>query len=115
MKITLPAPPSPNAIWRAVKGRVIRSEEYRAWIRHAGFVLISQRPTRTAGPQNVRVCVQTNMRRDLDGYLKATLDLLVTHKIIESDRCKTVRRIELEWSDDIEGVEVHVEAVGEKA
>jgi Holliday junction resolvase RusA-like endonuclease len=113
LKVTIPTPPSTNAIWRAVNGRVIKSAEYRAWITQAGLVLMSQRPKSVTGPCNVRVCCETNGRRDLDGYLKATLDLLVTHKLIDSDRCKTVRQITLDWSDEVKGVEVCVVKSGD--
>jgi Holliday junction resolvase RusA-like endonuclease len=111
MIVTLPAPPSPNAIWRAVNGRVIKSAEYRAWIQHAGMELLAQRAKPVIGPCNVRVRVQTNNRRDLDGYLKATLDLLVAHKLIDGDRCKTVREITMGWSKEIKGVEVCVRPI----
>jgi Holliday junction resolvase RusA-like endonuclease len=108
MKVTLPAPPSMNAIWRAVGGRVIKSEVYRAWIRHAGLELMAQRPKAITGPVKVEVLCVENGRRDLDGHLKAVLDLMVTHKLIDGDRCKTVREITMSWSKEVKGVEVHI-------
>jgi Holliday junction resolvase RusA-like endonuclease len=106
--VTLPNPPSPNAIWRAVNGRVIKSEEYRVWIQRAGLELMAQRARPITGPINVRILVQENGRRDLDGYAKGVLDLLVAHKLIDGDRCKTVRRIVMDWSREVEGVRVEI-------
>lgn len=108
MKLYLPPPPSPNAIWRAVSGRMIKSAEYRAWIERAGREINRQQPKAIAGPVMVQITAEENNRRDLDGYPKAILDLLCEHQLIDGDRCKTVRSIYLSWSDAIEGVQIRV-------
>lgn len=94
-EIWLPFPPSTNSLWRAVKGRNIRSEAYRAWINAAGWELAAQRPTKFTGPVSLRISLTppTKQAFDLDNRCKATIDLLVAHRVIESDDCNTVKAI----------------------
>jgi len=44
--ITLPLPPSVNALWRSGKGRTFRSRRYISWLKEAGRALKAQRPPR---------------------------------------------------------------------
>jgi hypothetical protein len=53
--ITLPLPPSLNALWRSNRGRVHKSYRYAAWIKGAELKL--QRPGRVASAVNVTVAV----------------------------------------------------------
>lgn len=89
--VDLSLPPSVNALWfnRPGVGRV-RSTTYQTWIKSAGWELRSQRPPRIAGDISVSIRAgRTSKRRDLDGCLKALLDILVTHEVIEDDRYVT--------------------------
>jgi len=43
--MTLPLPVSTNRLWRAGRGRVHRSPQYRAWLTEAGWELRAQRST----------------------------------------------------------------------
>lgn len=100
--ISLPFPPSVNALYRAVGGRSILSAGYRDWKRHAGLELMIQRPKKHAGPVSVEValCPPDKRRRDIDNAgFKAVLDLLVTHQIIEADDSTIVRSIKASWVD----------------
>jgi crossover junction endodeoxyribonuclease RusA len=99
--LTLPMPPSVNALYRAVSGRSIISERYRAWKLSAGKELLSQRPGKLKGPVSVTVELTPpdNRVRDLDNTgFKAVLDLLVAHQIIEADDSRIVREITARWS-----------------
>lgn len=91
--LELPTPPSVNAMFRNVRrlkgkgtGRV-ETELYRDWKGHAGWRLREQRPQPVPG----RVLIIINIERlsdfaDIDNRVKATLDLLVKHQVIDDDR-----------------------------
>src|SRR5215510_9542668 len=84
----LPAPPSTNNLFlnRGGRGGRIKSPGYRSWITEAGWQLRiahAGKITRT-----VAVCVTLGLatrRPDVDNCLKALLDLLVAHEVIEDD------------------------------
>ena len=87
--ITLPLPPSTNAIWRSNRGRVHRSKRYLTWARTAGWELKLQKPSKMRGPVAITVAAgkPDARRRDLDNVAtKALLEnLLVAHKVIADD------------------------------
>jgi len=88
VQLVLPAPPSANALFKNVpgKGRV-RTRLYDDWLSHAGWRLRSQRPGLVAGQVLILMGVErTSGMADIDNRLKATLDLLVNHQVIEDDR-----------------------------
>lgn len=86
-------PPSVNAYWRAVGGRVIVSREGRAYRDRAGWRALEQRVKPLAGPLRVSICVyRPRMIGDLDNTAKAILDAL-----------KGVA-----WADDSQIVELHL-------
>jgi Holliday junction resolvase RusA-like endonuclease len=93
-------PPSVNNLYPTIRGRRVKSSQYRAWLSEAGWQLKAQQAKPIRGPVEISIIVPDNNRRDLDGYLKPTLDLLVSHGIIEGDKCKTVRHIYMQWSGD---------------
>ena len=110
--LTLPFPPSINALYRTVKGRSILSAAYRAWKAEAGAELIQQRPKKHTGPVSVEValCPPDKRLRDIDNAgFKAVLDLLVTHQIIEADDSTIVRSIRASWVDSGPPCVVYVE------
>ncbi len=100
MRVTLPFPPSVNALYRAVGGRSILSERYRKWKAEAGAELMAQRARPVLGPVSVLVelCPKDKRRRDIDNAgFKAILDLLVTMRIIEADDSRCVKEIIGRW------------------
>ena len=102
MRLTLPFPPSVNRLYRAVGGRSILSETYRAWRAEAGTLLMAQRPRKVHGPVSVTVELKPRdrRRRDIDNCgFKAVLDLLVTMRIIDADDNTCVREITGRWVD----------------
>lgn len=99
--VKLPWPPSTNSLWRAVRGKNIRSEAYRKWLDAAGWELAAQRPKEFIGPVSLllRLTPPTRQAFDLDNRCKATIDLLVAHRVIESDDCNIVREITVALGD----------------
>jgi len=97
LKVTLPYPPSANAYWRNVKGRVVVSAEARAYKAKVALLL---RCKPVSGP----VALVANMYRparrgDLDNTLKVLGDALNG----------------LAWVDDSQVVEIHAYRHDDKA
>ena len=111
--IALPIPPTDNHLF-AGRGRTrYRSDKYRSWIKEAGWILASQRLPQAVGA--VSVLIEVSEREstdawDLSNRHKATLDLLVEHKIIQGDNRPYVRRLAMEWAN-IDGIRVTVEQI----
>lgn len=115
--LTLPFPPSMNRLWRvpAGGGKPYRSDRYRTWIRAAGNELKAQRPGRVAGPFAIVVEIgrPDRRKRDADNALKAVLDLLEAHRVIDNDSLQ--RRTTVQWTEGIVGARVTVTAWDEAA
>lgn len=101
LRVSLPFPPSINRLYRAVGGRSILSEAYRAWKQEASLTMLAQRPRKMLGKVAVTVelCAPDKRRRDADNSGKAVLDLLVAHQIIEDDSNIFVREFTAKWVD----------------
>lgn len=89
--LTLPLAPSTNGLYATRKkpgprqwGRR-KSEKYMKWIGDAGWTLKMQKPPKFVGSVAIAICVPKDMRGDIDNRCKATMDLLVTHKVITDD------------------------------
>jgi crossover junction endodeoxyribonuclease RusA len=110
--LVLPWPPSANSLWRAVKGRNIMSARYRDWQYEAGQCVGLQNPPNVKGPVNLTIELTPPDRRriDLDNRLKAVIDLLVKHRVIEADDNTVVRQIVARWVDNDNECTVFVEA-----
>lgn len=112
--INLPFPPSSNNLFINGKRGRFRSQKYDSWIMEAGNEILRQRPSKLAGPVVLDYVFQEgrdNRKRDLGNLEKATTDLLVSHRIIEADDGSIVRKINLSWAPDVEGVRVTIEPV----
>lgn len=98
--ITLPFPPSVNGVFRRHNGSHL-SEKYVAWRDEAGWQLKAQRPLPIKEPVHVEIQLVAPDRRARDGdnLLKAPLDLLVKHGVIEDDNNRFVRKTTVEWVD----------------
>ena len=94
-QFSLPVPVTTNKLWKPVvrqtkNGRVYPdltvSPEYKAWKQEAdGMLLCQPRPKKPlAGVLHVAIRVSPE-QRDLDNYLKSTLDALQSAGIIEDD------------------------------
>lgn len=85
--LTLPKPPSTNALWVSVPGKArVRSEVYRRWIRTAGWEVRRQfvGQEALACRFNVELHVPVS-RRDSDNWIKPVLDLLQTCNVVTND------------------------------
>jgi crossover junction endodeoxyribonuclease RusA len=98
--LTLPYPPSANRIWRNVKGKTLKSEEYRQWLSLAGALALSQRQKAVRGKYRLTVIATRpdNRRRDLDNLIKPVSDLLKAVGLIEDD--SLAQEIRIGWSDE---------------
>ncbi len=95
--ITLPYPPSANAYWRNVRGRVVVSAEARAYKRKVGLTVQS---TPLDGPLAIEVHVYRPRKAgDLDNTLKVLCDALNG----------------IAWRDDSQVVEIHAYRGDDKA
>jgi|SRR5581483_2272774 len=99
ISLTLPYPPSSNALWRAVQGRNIASERYRQWKGRALAELMLQRPKRINGPYRLTIVATRPDRRprDLDNLAKPIGDILQEFGVIRND-CDA-QSILIRWSD----------------
>jgi hypothetical protein len=62
--IELPIPPSVNALWFNAPGRGrVRTDEYRAWLKEAGWLLKEQRVARIPGAVGLQLLVGIPKRR----------------------------------------------------
>jgi Holliday junction resolvase RusA-like endonuclease len=110
--LSLPFPPSVNALYRNVPGRGrVKTERYKTWLRAAGNEVL-------ATPLDRRVPIMGRFTlivlagrpdkrlRDLDNLLKATGDLLQAHGLIEND-C-LAESIYVAWSPTVEKRRIEV-------
>lgn len=101
VELTLPVCPGVNALYRSFVrpgsryAVSIKSERYRNWITQAGHELQLQKPGSIPGLFKISLLVPRK-RGDLDGFLKATLDLLQTHGVIAND--KYCEEINVRWT-----------------
>lgn len=74
-------------------GRFITAS-YKVWRQAAGFEVLTQRPQRVRGPVDITLTVQDGASKaDIDGLLKAPIDLLVEMRLIDGDGPKVVRSV----------------------
>jgi len=104
LTVSLPYPPSANAIWRNVAGKTLKSEPYRKWISAAFANAVEQgvgtlRRQKIPGRYSLTILADRpdNRHRDLDNLAKPISDLLKTVGAIEDDHL--AQRITLAWSN----------------
>lgn len=111
VRVTLPFPPSTNALFLNVRGKGrVRSPRYRAWAIEAGYALNRHRPIKGPVHVSVALCSPDKRKRDADNSLKPILDLLTAHNIIEADDWTIVRKVEAQWVEAGEPCVVTVRA-----
>lgn len=94
-------PPSANSIWRAVDGKVLKSAEYRSWLKEQAWDLKAQAGSRRMrGHYELTVTFGklNNRRMDLDNRLKPLGDLLVASGIVRDD--SYCQRITASWGSE---------------
>jgi len=107
-------PPSANRLWRAVRGRQIKSAEYRQWLEaNAAHALAWPRVVALDGHYALHVVATApdKRRRDLDNLLKPIGDLIQHLGLVTDD--KNMRRLTAEWgSAPSAGVQITIKPIG---
>ena len=113
--IQLPLPPSTNNLFATVSRKRVKSQAYTRWLSAAGWELKAQNPEPIKGRFHFTMVVYPpdKRRRDLDNLLKAPLDLLKTHGVIEDD--SLAQSISVSWSESPMIVPAHVRVTVEPA
>lgn len=107
--VDLPFPPSVNNLFANGKSGRYTTQQYKDWRTSAGWKIKADRTQRVPGPVSLTlVYEEKHGRRDLDNLLKACLDLLVEHKIIDGDHRTVVRAIAASWSEKVQGVRITI-------
>lgn len=105
-------PPSTNNLFINVRKGRIPSQQYETWKQEANVDRLRQRPKPIAGPVNITMEFQEpSRRRDIDNMTKAPLDFLVSAGVIEADDNSIVRKLNLAWSDEVEGCRITIESI----
>jgi crossover junction endodeoxyribonuclease RusA len=108
-RLSLPYPPSANAYWRSVKGRVLVSREGREYKKRVAELARQYLPL--VGPVKVRLRVhRPRATGDLDNVLKVLFDALKLILWLDDDQVVTIHATRLE---ERAGGLVDVEAEGE--
>jgi Holliday junction resolvase RusA-like endonuclease len=105
--LTLPLPPSTNALFLNVPGRGrVRTPQYREWSETAGWQIRTQLGSKKLPiPAPVAIEIRTGLPkrpRDLGNLEKALTDCLVDYGVIGGDDNKHVTGLDLAWSAEIE-------------
>lgn len=97
----LPCPPSVNALWRNVAGvGRVRTKRYNDWIKHAGTALLAARGQPFSASVHIIIRAPRTSNRDIDGYIKPVIDLLVSQRILASDVERFVESVGARWHDE---------------
>ena len=99
LTLYLPFPPTVNKLY-AGKSRRHKSAAYKLWLKTAGWELNRQRlPVEPIGRCNITISAvrPDNRRRDIGNLEKATMDLLVSMRVLQDD--SLVNRSTLEWAE----------------
>lgn len=109
MTLRLPVPPSVNSLYANVPGvGRITSRRYKQWQTEAGWQILIQKPKRIFGPYILSITVPQKMRGDIDGRLKAIIDLLWKQRVTDDDRYAEGISIK---RGDVTEMEIEIEAV----
>ncbi len=112
LEVHLPFPPTANNLFSNIRGsrggRVI-SKAYKAWRLKAALSIYQQSLIPIMGPIKVEIWLgrPSQAKRDIDNYIKALLDALVNHRLIEGDHL--VQSLRVSWCSK-PGAKVVVEA-----
>lgn len=103
-------PPSSNNMFANVSGQGrIKSKLYTLWIETAGWEARQQAKLRVGGTVLIDITVfRMSKIADIDNRVKAVIDLLVAHDLIDDD--KHVQEIRARWSDE-KGCRIVVERI----
>lgn len=106
---TITVPPSANKLYANVAGiGRVKTKAYKSWIRGELKALMAQRAKPIGRRAVIKIIAPVNRRRDIDSYLKATVDLLCRAKVLENDRSDYVASVTASFGD-VSMCEVSVE------
>lgn len=96
--IQLPYPPSANRLWRNVKGRMVKSAEYRTWLSAA--VASCRGAVNVPGPYHLTITATRpdRRRRDIDNLIKPVSDALCAAGVVDDD--SAALSVYAAWRDD---------------
>jgi Holliday junction resolvase RusA-like endonuclease len=101
ISVTLPIPPSANAIWRCQGRRVRTSKLYRQWQMSCDIAALQAcvpRP-RIASPCAIEIILRSGhgwrKGRDLDNCIKPVIDWLVHWSILADDEWSIVQHVSI--------------------
>lgn len=111
IRVDLPYPPSANRLWRAVRGRNIKSAEYRTWMDSAQrSIMAACIGGQLAGPYHMEVQAvrPDRRRRDVSNLLKATEDAIVQSGLVADD--SDAQSVKISWAkgNPVKGGKIHV-------
>lgn len=112
IELSLPYPPSKNALRGYGRGRVYRTDKYADWLKVAGNMVMAARCGGITGRYKLTIMAlrPDNRKRDLGNLLEATEDLLKSVGVIEDDSLSEM--ICLRWVTNGSPFTVRVEPAG---
>ena len=105
IEFTLPWPPSVNRYWRTYQGRMLISEEGRAYrlrVEAQVFVQRARKNLKGALKVEIEAWRPDKRKRDLDNLLKATLDAM-SHAGVYADDSQ-ITDLRIYWAENIGGM-----------
>jgi len=103
--------PSTNKLYNNIPGKGRRkTARYTSWLFTAGWELRVQNVRPLHGRVHLDICLPDRDGRapDADNVLKATIDLLVRHRVIDGDDKKVVRSVTVHWAEEVETVRITI-------
>jgi len=95
----VPLPPSANNMWARTRYGMRLTERYRKWREEAGEIVSKLKPQDVLdGPVAIDLLVYrgkgwSKRKRDLDNFIKPTIDFLVVQNYLPDDNADIVRAI----------------------
>lgn len=99
--LRLPMPPSVNNLYATVAHGRIPTERYKQWRAAAGNAVVQAHYPHISGPVEISITFEEPARlSDIDNRAKATLDLLVSMRVIDGDDSRILRKLTLAWGTE---------------
>jgi len=98
LTLLLPFPPSVNCLY-AGKKRRYKSDRYKAWIEEAALCINAAQPIEGRVDLLYMYDHPDNRERDVENYIKAVTDLLVSQGVLHNDNRPFIRGITARWTD----------------
>ena len=117
LSVNLPRPPTTNNLYATNKatGRRYRTKRYETWLVAAGYDVNRMSHSKVSGDIQIVLALGrdrnkdgsfSKRRMDADNFIKATLDLLTKHKLIDDD--SYAQDVRIFWTREVEPGRVQV-------